>query len=178
MAPNRSLKKINVSKTEVTDKVCTKISAYLKEPDLRLHDINLSRNQIAADGLIAIAEALFENTSLITLNLAQNFIREGGIIEFVQALKANTTLQDPHLAGLNQIRKMRVLADPLVSTWNWLRMCFSVRPSLCMILAPFAKSGPLLPPSILEPFPNTPLVILLDLGPRGVNPQLHSCFLH
>jgi len=30
MAENRSLRKINVAKTEVTDKVCTKISAYLQ----------------------------------------------------------------------------------------------------------------------------------------------------
>jgi hypothetical protein len=70
MAENRSLRKVNVAKTEVTDKVCTKISAYLQQPDLRLHDLNLSRNQIAADGLIALAEALQTNTSLTTLNLA------------------------------------------------------------------------------------------------------------
>ena len=44
MAENRSLRKVNVAKTEVTDKVCTKISAYLQQPDLRLHDLNLSRN--------------------------------------------------------------------------------------------------------------------------------------
>ena len=87
MAENRSLRKVNVAKTEVTDKVCTKISAYLQQPDLRLHDLNLSRNQIAADGLIALAEALQTNTSLTTLNLAQNFIREGGLPEFVAALR-------------------------------------------------------------------------------------------
>ena len=58
MAENRSLRKINVAKTEVTDKVCTKISIFLQQPDLRLHDLNLSRNQIAAEGLIALADAL------------------------------------------------------------------------------------------------------------------------
>jgi len=92
MSENKSLRKINISKTEVTDKVCQKISAYLQKNDIRLHDLNLSRNQIAADGLIALAEALKTNRSLTTLNLAQNFLREGGIAEFVEALRVNTSL--------------------------------------------------------------------------------------
>ena len=88
------MRKINVAKTEVTDKVCTKISAFLQQPDLRLHDLNLSRNQIAAEGLTALADALQVNNSLRTLNLAQNFIREGGLQAFVEALKKNTALQE------------------------------------------------------------------------------------
>lgn len=44
MKENRSLRNINVAKTDVTDKVCIKISDYLKEPDLRLTCLNLSRN--------------------------------------------------------------------------------------------------------------------------------------
>ena len=42
-------------------------------------ELNLSRNQIATDGLVALAEALQVNHSIKSLNLAQNFIREGGI---------------------------------------------------------------------------------------------------
>jgi hypothetical protein len=61
---------MNVSKTEITDKVCAKISQYLQQPELKLHDLNLSRNAIAADGLVCIAEALMVNTSLTILNLA------------------------------------------------------------------------------------------------------------
>jgi hypothetical protein len=61
---------MNVSKTEITDKVCAKISLYLKQPELKLMDLNLSRNSIAADGLVSLAEALKENTSLTTLNIA------------------------------------------------------------------------------------------------------------
>jgi hypothetical protein len=59
---------------------------------LKLHDLNLSRNLIEADGLIAISEALHVNTSIVKLNLAQNAISEGGLEEFVSALKVNTTL--------------------------------------------------------------------------------------
>lgn len=92
MAENRSLRKINVAKTEVTDKVCTKISIFLQQPGLELQDLNLSRNQIAADGLIALADALQVSKSLKTLNLAQNLIREGGLHAFVEALKTNSAL--------------------------------------------------------------------------------------
>ena len=72
MSENRALRQLNVAKTEVTDKVCSKISQYLKQPELRLIDLNLSRNLIAAEGLVALAEALEVNESLRTLNLAQN----------------------------------------------------------------------------------------------------------
>ena len=44
IAENRSLRKINVAKTEVTDKVCAKISTFLQQPDMELLDLNLSRN--------------------------------------------------------------------------------------------------------------------------------------
>lgn len=92
MSENRSLKKMNLQKTEITNKVCIKLGSYLMREGLKLHDLNLSRNLIEADGLIAISEALHVNTSIVKLNLAQNAISEGGLEEFVSALKVNTTL--------------------------------------------------------------------------------------
>jgi|TARA_B110001450_G_C17545010_1_gene450193 Ran GTPase-activating protein (RanGAP) involved in mRNA processing and transport len=109
MAENRSLRKINVAKTEVTDKVCSKISIFLQQKDLRLIELNLSRNQIAADGLLALAEALQVNHSLKILNLSQNFIREGGIDVLVEALKLNTSLQEL-LLSLNKINNLGISA--------------------------------------------------------------------
>ena len=44
MSGNRSLRRINICRTEVTDRVCAKIGAYLQSPDLRLQDLNVSRN--------------------------------------------------------------------------------------------------------------------------------------
>lgn len=46
------------------------LSKYLMQPELRLSELNLSRNQIATDGLICIASALQINKSLKSLNLA------------------------------------------------------------------------------------------------------------
>jgi Ran GTPase-activating protein (RanGAP) involved in mRNA processing and transport len=74
MSENRSLRKINLQKTEVTDKVCSRLGSYLMQPVLSLHDLNLSRNIIGAEGLISLAEALHVNTSIVKLNLAQNMI--------------------------------------------------------------------------------------------------------
>lgn len=98
MKENKHLRKMNATKTEVTDRVCLKISAYVKQTDIRLSDLNLSRNQIAAEGLIALADALKVNRSITTLNLAQNNIREGGIVDLVEALKVNHTLQELSLS--------------------------------------------------------------------------------
>ena len=70
MSENRSLRKMNLQKTEVTNKVCVRLGSYLMQPGLSLHDLNLSRNSIEADGLIALAEALHVNTSIVKLNLA------------------------------------------------------------------------------------------------------------
>lgn len=94
MTENRSLKHIDIAKTEVTDKVCMKISSYLERQDIKLSDLNLSRNLIGTDGLIALATALASNRSLKTLNLAQNNIKEGGVAEFALALKMNTVLTE------------------------------------------------------------------------------------
>ena len=44
MSENRSLRRMNIAKTDVTDKVCQKISIYLQAPGLRLQDLNLSKN--------------------------------------------------------------------------------------------------------------------------------------
>ena len=72
MHSNKTLRKMNATKTDITDKVCTKISSYLKLQDIRLQDLNLSRNQIGTDGLIALADALKINRSITALNIAQN----------------------------------------------------------------------------------------------------------
>ena len=55
---NSSLQKINVSKTELSDRVLEKMCQYLLNPDLKLVDLDLSRNQITDVGLQNLSEAL------------------------------------------------------------------------------------------------------------------------
>jgi len=44
MKGNTSLQKINVSKTDLSDRVLEKMCSYLINPDLTLIDLDLSRN--------------------------------------------------------------------------------------------------------------------------------------
>jgi len=46
MKGNKSLQKINVSKTDLTDRVLEKLCYFLVEPGTKLVDLDLSRNQI------------------------------------------------------------------------------------------------------------------------------------
>ena len=69
---NTSLLKINVSKTELSDRVVEKLVLYLANSECRLADLDLSRNTITDHGLVLIGNALLENTSLKYLNLSQN----------------------------------------------------------------------------------------------------------
>ena len=94
MSGNRSLKSINITKTEVNDKVCVHIGTYIKHQGLILKDLNISRNLISTDGLIALSLALKYNISIISLNLSQNYIKEGGIEELVIALNTNRILKE------------------------------------------------------------------------------------
>lgn len=48
---NTSLQKINVSKTDLTDRVLEKMCAYLVSPGIKLVDLDLSRNLITDVGL-------------------------------------------------------------------------------------------------------------------------------
>ena len=55
---NSSLQKINVSKTDLSDRVLEKMCHYLLNPELKLIDLDLSRNLITDVGLTNLSEAL------------------------------------------------------------------------------------------------------------------------
>lgn len=48
---NTSLLKINVSKTDLSDRVLEKLCLYLQNPNVKLMDLDLSRNSITDLGL-------------------------------------------------------------------------------------------------------------------------------
>lgn len=100
MKNNTSLQKINVSKTDLSDRVLEKLSNYLVNPSLRLVDLDISRNQITDLGLQNLAEALIKNSQLKFLNLSQNMIRDAGLRPLVNYLsQPNCTLVELSLMG-------------------------------------------------------------------------------
>lgn len=67
---NTSLLKINVSKTDLSDRVLEKLCIYINNPEMRLVDLDLSRNSITDLGLQNLAETLINNNSIKYLNLS------------------------------------------------------------------------------------------------------------
>lgn len=80
---NKSLKKISVMKTEVTDKTCESIGPYLSSKLCMLIDLDLSRNLITDVGLTTLMSSLISYSSLLYLNLTSNQIRDKGIVKLV-----------------------------------------------------------------------------------------------
>jgi hypothetical protein len=76
---NTSLLKISLSKTDLSDRVLEKFVDYLQTPDIRLVDLDLSRNQITDVGLQNLCEGLAKNTTVKYLNLSQNMIKDIGL---------------------------------------------------------------------------------------------------
>lgn len=69
---NSSLQKINVSKTDLSDRVLEKMCQYLLNPELKLVDLDLSRNLITDTGLSNLSDALMQQSTIKYINLSQN----------------------------------------------------------------------------------------------------------
>ena len=59
---------------------------YLRQPDIVLKDLDLSRNHISDIGLKSLSSALKENKSIKFLNLSSNKIKEDSMNELVDLL--------------------------------------------------------------------------------------------
>ena len=58
LMPNKTLQKLNLQKTDMSDKVIDKMGQYLKQKDIMLKDLDLSRNHISDVGLKTLSLAL------------------------------------------------------------------------------------------------------------------------
>ena len=85
---NTTLKKINVSKTDLSDRVLEKLCLLLDYPNISLVELDLSRNQISDVGLAQLGNSLCNNKSIKYLNLSQNNFRDIGLRNFVTYLSS------------------------------------------------------------------------------------------
>lgn len=97
--PNRTLQKLNLQKTDMTDRVVEKLTKYIEQEDIQLADLDLSKNAITDAGIKLIATALIKNRSIMYLNMGQNKIKEEGMNEVVDLLKVNTVLTEMSFGG-------------------------------------------------------------------------------
>ena len=58
MIPNKVIQKINLHKTDLSDRVVDKMGQYLSQQDINLIDLDISRNYISDDGLKILSQAL------------------------------------------------------------------------------------------------------------------------
>lgn len=88
LRPNTTLKKINVNKTDLSDRVLEKLCFMLENPAISLVELDLGRNLITDVGLAQLGTALCNNRSIKYLNLSQNNFRDIGMRNFVQYLSS------------------------------------------------------------------------------------------
>lgn len=62
--PNKTLQKINLQKTDLSDRVVEKLCKYIEQPDIALADLDMSKNQITDAGLQALSASLSKNSSI------------------------------------------------------------------------------------------------------------------
>ena len=99
LMPNKTLKKINLNKTDLTDRVLEKISKYVERPDIQLSDLDLSKNLITDAGLKYLAPALLLNKSIKFLKLSQNELRDESMGDLGEVLCTNTEIMELSLGG-------------------------------------------------------------------------------
>jgi Ran GTPase-activating protein (RanGAP) involved in mRNA processing and transport len=86
LKPNSALLKINVSKTELSDKILEHLCGYLQSGACSLIDLDVSRNNITDAGLSLLAVAMVGLRSLKYLNLGLNLIKDEGMPALVNYL--------------------------------------------------------------------------------------------
>jgi len=96
---NKSLKKINASKTELSDKVCEKIAEFLSMEELRLQELDLSRNLITDVGFKLIFAAIHKNKTIEHLNFDQNHLKSSGCEAISLCLEENQSIVELSLSG-------------------------------------------------------------------------------
>ena len=99
---------MNVSKTELSDRVIGALGEYLQTKTLKLLEIDLSRNSITDVGMAMLCESLIKNESLVTINLESNQIKADGCLELANYLRVNKVIKELSLGG-NKINNEGVM---------------------------------------------------------------------
>ena len=99
LLPNRALQKVNLQKTDLSDRVVDNLCRYLEQDGIELADLDLSKNQVTDAGLRALSESLKKNSSVKYLNLTSNKLKGEACEAFVELLQCNKTLLEAALGG-------------------------------------------------------------------------------
>eukprot|EP00736_Rhodelphis_marinus_P012654 Rmarinus@m.14167 len=109
-----SLKRLNLSRNDITKDGCSRIGLALKR-NTSLRHLDLSWNTVGDRGCVAIANALMANFALTSLNVSWNAIGDEGAAAAADLLESGTSLRRLYL-GHNQVgpRGAVAIANSLV----------------------------------------------------------------
>ncbi|MES2676856.1 MAG: hypothetical protein V4612_00880 [Pseudomonadota bacterium] len=91
LQPNTTLTSLDLTRNEIGNEEVIAFVETLKTNTV-LTQLWLSENKIGDEGVIALADALETNTTLTSLGLSDNEIGDEGVIALAEALEKNTTL--------------------------------------------------------------------------------------
>lgn len=112
---NKTIRKISVSKTDMTDRVLESAVNYFCAETSQIVDLDLSRNLISDTGLTAFSQALKHNKTIKYLNLGSNHIKEKGLEDLSEWLnEPECPIQELALSG-NKINNegIKILSETL-----------------------------------------------------------------
>ena len=91
---NQKISMLIISNDNFGDAGAQYIAGNLKDNTIlkTITKLKLNKNQISNDGVIALAEALKDNTTITTLDIGMNYIGPSGAEALAEALKVNKTL--------------------------------------------------------------------------------------
>ena len=104
LAGNTSVDAFRLSDTGISGADAVALIEALQKRGRAVRYMNLGANELSNDDAIAIASALKNNTTLLSLDLTTNDITDAGAAAFGEALVVNATLKDLNL-GRNNIEK-------------------------------------------------------------------------
>ena len=85
---------------------------FLKKPLCRLTSVDLSNNSIGDDGVLALSQGLYVNSSLQSLDLSKNIFTDKSVTVLSQCVERKETLNCLDVCGVNISKSMiQLLAD-------------------------------------------------------------------
>ena len=89
---------LNLNNNNINTDGCRRLSKLLQKGECALTNLFLNQNGIGCDGVEILADAIQDNSSLLSLNLSNNKIKDDGVAALVASLQSNTKLRQLCLA--------------------------------------------------------------------------------
>lgn len=135
---------LDLSKKKLDDPLIKFLSTILAETS-KIQSLNLSGNQIGAEGTSALCAVLCLNTTVVSVNLSRNLIGEEGIPFILELIQKNSTIRTLSLRKNNfQLAGIKLILKVLENNTSITQFFLSdgVQPHHQMAPSPLSTSKP------------------------------------